>query len=310
MGRRGLILGLFFFVLVSEITAAQLSSERMLDGARDGVKSIKRGYVEIPEGQVHYRTQGSGPVLLLIHQVVRSSDEYSRLIPLLARNYRIIAMDTLGYGESDQPPRPYQIPDYARSVISFLDVLGIDKVSLLGHHSGGKVAVEVAATHPERVEKLILSALPYGYIHREGDPMPEKYRPMKVEADGSHLIRIWNEQTGGDLGKATSSSKELPVDIRYEITLEYLKAGPRSEEGHYAARHYSRIIDERLKLVRAPTLIMCGREDPWISGVERISKLIPVNEAFIIEGPGTDGNIMRRRPEAVAVAVLNFLQRP
>ncbi len=73
---------------------------------------MKRAYVDVPGGQVHYRTEGRGRPLILIHQSVCSSDEYSRVLPLLAKNYRVIAMDTLGYGESDKPPRVYDIPDY------------------------------------------------------------------------------------------------------------------------------------------------------------------------------------------------------
>ena len=48
---------------------------------------IRKGYVEIPEGQMHYRTIGNGPVVMLLHQVVRSSDEYRRVMPVLAEKY-------------------------------------------------------------------------------------------------------------------------------------------------------------------------------------------------------------------------------
>ena len=80
---------------------------------------IKRGYVEIPEGQMHYRTIGNGPVVMLLHQVVRSSDEYRRVMPVLAEKYKVIAVDVLGFGESVKPARPYTIPDHGKSLISF-----------------------------------------------------------------------------------------------------------------------------------------------------------------------------------------------
>ena len=269
---------------------------------------IERGYVEIPEGQMHYRTIGNGPVVMLLHQVVRSSDEYRRVMPVLAEKYKVIAVDVLGFGESVKPARPYTIPDHGKSLISFLDAMGIERVSLVGHHTGAKLAVELAATHPERVDKMVLSALPYGYIMKEDDPMPEVFRPMVVKEDGSHLDRIWDEQSD------TSVDKQASLDVRYEIALEYLKAGPRGEEGHYAAKHYSRLIDERLRKIpdsiKSSTLLLYGREDKWIEGLDALKKLMPQSSIFIIEGVGTSTDMIRRSPQKFARAVLDFLSQP
>ncbi|MFC1917283.1 alpha/beta fold hydrolase [Chloroflexota bacterium] len=66
---------------------------------------MKRAYVDVPEGQVHYRTEGSGKVILLLHMAVSSSDEYTRVIPFLSKTYCDIALDFLGCGESDPAPR-------------------------------------------------------------------------------------------------------------------------------------------------------------------------------------------------------------
>ena len=60
-----------------------------------------RGFVSTPHGQVHYRTAGAGEPLLLLHQTSRSSDEFAEMLPILGRSRRVIAMDTLGYGDSD-----------------------------------------------------------------------------------------------------------------------------------------------------------------------------------------------------------------
>lgn len=305
MGRRNLVLGLVGFLLSCGIITAGSETKSVPGTDRDSGPVIKRGYVEIPEGQMHYRTMGSGPVVMLLHQVVRSSDEYRRVMPVLAEKYRVIAMDMLGYGESVKPPRPYALPDHGKSLLSFLDAMGIEKASFVGHHTGAKLAVELAATHPERVEKMVLSALPYGYIMKEDDPMPEIYRPMEVKGDGSHLDRIWNQQSGGE---------EASLDVRYEIALEYLKAGPRGEEGHYAAKHYSRLIDERLRnipeSIKASTLLLCGREDKWMEGLDALRKLMPQSQVFIIEGTGTGTDIIRRSPQKFAQAILNFLSQP
>ncbi|MFC1892441.1 alpha/beta fold hydrolase [Chloroflexota bacterium] len=257
---------------------------------------MKRAYTDIPEGQVHYRSEGTGSPLLLIHQSVCSSDEYSRVIPLLAQNYRVIAMDTLGYGESDKPPRVYQIPDYARSVVSFLDSLGIERASVIGHHTGASIALELAAIYPERVDKLVVSGCP---VHR-GAPVPDFMQPKEIKEDGSHLMRIWET--------AKSFGPRAPVEINCEITLEYLKAGPRGEEAHQASHFYD--IWPKLQLIKCPTLVLSGRKDLFVSEVENITAQIPGSKSLIIDGPGTGPAIIRRRPEAFARAVLDFLLNP
>ena len=68
-----------------------------------------RAYTDIPEGQVHYQTAGDGEPLLLLHQTPMFSEEYSLMIPILAPIFRVIAMDTLGYGNSNKPPAGFQI---------------------------------------------------------------------------------------------------------------------------------------------------------------------------------------------------------
>ena len=123
---------------------------------------MKRAYIDTPAGQVHYRMQGVGEPLLLLHQAKTSSDEYVLMMPILAKTHQIIAMDTLGYGNSDAPSkvRPL-VEDYAHNVVDFLDALGIKRASIFGHLTGAGIAVEVAAANPERVNKLILSNCPF-----------------------------------------------------------------------------------------------------------------------------------------------------
>jgi pimeloyl-ACP methyl ester carboxylesterase len=254
---------------------------------------MKRAYADIPEGQVHYRTEGNGAPLLLLHQSVFSSDEYSRVIPLLAKDFWVIAMDTLGYGESDKPPRVYQIPDYARSVVSFLDSVGIGKASVVGHHTGASIAVELSATYPERVHKLVLSGCP---VNR-GESIPDYMQPIEIKEDGSHLMRVWE--------RAKSFGPRAPVEIINEMTLEYLKAGQRGEEAHQASFLYD--VLPKLPLIKSPTLVLSGRKDLFVSEVENIRRLIPKSKGLVIEGPGTGPAMIRRRPEAFAESVFSFL---
>lgn len=78
-------------------------------------------------------------------------------MPIIGKEYWAIATDTVGFGESYRPEREASIEVYAEGVISFLDAMSIQRASIVGHHTGGVIAIEVAATHPERVDKIILS---------------------------------------------------------------------------------------------------------------------------------------------------------
>jgi len=122
---------------------------------------VQRGFANTPEGQIHYAMAGQGKPVLFLHQTPRSWDEYRDVLPLIGKKYWAIAMDTVGFGDSYKPEKKGSIEEYARGVIGFLDAMSIDRVSIVGHHTGGVIAVEVAASYPERVDKLILSSTPY-----------------------------------------------------------------------------------------------------------------------------------------------------
>src|SRR5437660_11733638 len=80
-----------------------------------------------------YRWAGEGPPLLLIHGIGDSSRTWSEVIPRLARKHLVIAPDLLGHGQSDKPRADYSVAAYANGMRDLLTVLGIDRVTLVGH---------------------------------------------------------------------------------------------------------------------------------------------------------------------------------
>src|SRR5208283_5220309 len=128
---------------------------------------MKRAYADIPEGQIHYRIEGTGEPVLLLHAGVTSSLEYIKVIPFLSKNYYVIAPDFPGNGDSDPTPYAYDIIDHARTMVHFLDCLGIKQAAVVGQHVGGKIGLEMAVTWPERVSKLVLSSINYPEAEKE-----------------------------------------------------------------------------------------------------------------------------------------------
>jgi pimeloyl-ACP methyl ester carboxylesterase len=103
-----------------------------------------------------YVKLGSGPVLLLLHGLGCSHRTWLPVIDSLARRYTVIAPDLLGHGDSDKPRADYSIGAFANGMRDLLTVLGIDKVTVVGHSLGGGVAMQFAYQFPERTERLVL----------------------------------------------------------------------------------------------------------------------------------------------------------
>jgi pimeloyl-ACP methyl ester carboxylesterase len=103
-----------------------------------------------------YVKTGSGPVLLLLHGLGCDHHTWDPVIGRLAERYTVIAPDLLGHGASDKPRADYSVGGYANGMRDLLTVLGIDKVTVVGHSFGGGVAMQFAYQFPERTHRVIL----------------------------------------------------------------------------------------------------------------------------------------------------------
>ncbi|MFC7219467.1 alpha/beta fold hydrolase [Streptomyces polyrhachis] len=103
-----------------------------------------------------YRVEGDGAPLLLLHGVADSSLTWEQVVPTLAERHTVIAPDLLGHGDSARPRADYAIAAYACGVRDLLTVLGVERVSVVGHSLGGGVAMQFAYQFPERCERVVL----------------------------------------------------------------------------------------------------------------------------------------------------------
>ncbi|MCU0595777.1 MAG: alpha/beta hydrolase [Desulfobacterota bacterium] len=258
---------------------------------------IRKSYADTPDGQIHYAEAGQGKPVLLLHQTPRSWDEYKGVLPILGRKYRTIAMDTIGFGDSYRLKGEVSIAAFARGVIQLMDALAIRQASIVGHHTGGVVAVEVAASYPDRVEKLILSSTPY--VDAE-DRERRKTRPpideVEEKPDGSHLTELWQR-------RMPFYPKSRP-DLLRRFVLDALKVWDHMEAGHRAVNAYR--MEERVLLIQAPTLVLAGTDDPFsYPRVKPLSEHIPGSR--IAEIPGGMVPMVDQMPEEFAKAVMAFL---
>jgi pimeloyl-ACP methyl ester carboxylesterase len=249
-------------------------------------------------GQVHciVAGEGAGAPLLLLHQTPRSIDEYAEVLPLLARERRVIAIDTPGYGCSDRVPGQPSIADYAGAAIDVLDALGIERVTVVGHHTGAVIAVEIAAAFAPRVDRVILS----GPVYTDAAGREELGRFFKqwvLAQDGSHLLDKW-----------TRMHQWLPrPEIVQRLVVDLFRAGEASEQGHFAVADYR--MEERLPLVRCPALLLFCSRDPFAAPgrTEPLRKAFAPCRVTSIEAGIFAAN---EEPERYARAVLAYLRGP
>jgi pimeloyl-ACP methyl ester carboxylesterase len=113
-------------------------------------------YVTIHGHRRAYVKVGSGPVLLLLHGLGCDHTTWEPVIDALAKRFTVLAPDLLGHGESAKPRADYSVGGYANGMRDLLTVLGIDKVTVVGHSFGGGVAMQFAYQFPERTERMML----------------------------------------------------------------------------------------------------------------------------------------------------------
>jgi len=266
---------------------------------------MKKAFAEIPEGNIFYRSAGMGEPVLLIHQSPSSSEEYLGVIPVLARGFRVIAMDTLGYGLSDDPPRAYDIASYARSVVSFLDSLGIAQAHVVGHHTGASIVAEVGAGYPKRVNKLVLSACPtldkddWQVLLQKIKAPPTFGQPMVLpDDDGSFLKQHWQQLK-------TGNPQMAPRD-RIQSICSRLLTSSRPYSAIIAVMNYN--VKSRLPLIKRPTLVTGGDKDMLSPYLETTHKLVPRSRLVVI--PDASAAIAQEKPEEFANTIAAFLSNP
>lgn len=260
---------------------------------------IRRGFVDLPWGQVHYRMAGSGPVLVLTHKTYYSSRSFVRLIPLLAAYFQVIVPDTPGQGESDNPPIQWSIPDYASALFEIMDALGVDGFYLVGNSTGASIACEAAVICPSRIKKLVLFGMPRWKDEAARQALrqlPLFYGPPEVKEDGSHYTTNWQ--------RIKSRWKGYPEEC-FEIEFqEAMSRTPRTYEGIEAVLMYDEA--SRLPLISVPTLLMWADGDTMFTPfIEDTAQLAVYATTLVVQGTPL---MYLRDPEAYAATLLEYLQ--
>jgi pimeloyl-ACP methyl ester carboxylesterase len=282
---------------------------------------LHRGYASTPNGQIHYAEAGEGPPLILLSESPRTYRQFQRLLPLLAPHFRVIALDTPGYGNSDPPPQPVTIPAVTACIVDFLDALGLDRVNVLGIHTGNKLGACLAADWPDRVDRVVLVGHTHSIIpewearNAAIQPIFDTYLPhYESSANGSHLVRAWAATHANAYNYWWPSKllfghtvEETDIENAELRVIDYL-LGWRNTVAMYQAVFDFNLADA-YKRIAAPTLVLelCTPQEVHFGAqAERVAKLIKNATAAHIDSSYLAAP--QEQPDEILHAVLPFLK--
>jgi pimeloyl-ACP methyl ester carboxylesterase len=247
--------------------------------------------------RLHY-AQGDarGEAIVFLHGWPDSWFSFSRLFPLLAARYRVYAIDQRGFGESERPQSGYAIDELASDVAAFLDAVGLERATIVGHSFGSFVARRVAVAHAARVERLVLigsGVSAANQVTREvqaamaelPDPVPDAFA-REFQAGTAYV--------------------PLPDEFFNQIVLESLKLPARLWRDVF-----DRLLafDDRDELhkITAPTLLLWGDRDAIFPRKDQDGLLGAIPRARLKVYAETGHCPNWERPQEVAADLIAFI---
>lgn len=268
-------------------------------------------FIKVDGMAVHYRDEGmktdSLPIVLL-HGTASSLHTFDAWAAVLKYDMRVIRLDLPAFGLTGPfPDRNYAMTEYVKFIQHFLAAMGIKRCILAGNSLGGNIAWQVAARHPDLVDKLIL-------IDAAGYPMVSKSAPLAFKMARIPVVnKLMTFITPRFLAK--SSIENVYADqskVTSKLVTRYFDLTLR--EGNRQA-----LVDRMntpsnpedialIKTIRQPTLVLWGADDQLIplSEAERFHRDLPNNEVIILKGVGHVP--MEESPKESLAAVQAFLK--
>ena len=220
---------------------------------------------------LHFVEQGGGKPLILLHGNGEDGSYFKHQINCFSADYRVIAIDTRGHGQSPRGEKPFTIVQFAEDLHDFMDEKGIAKAILLGFSDGGNIALTFALKYPERVERMIV--------------------------DGANLFP-----------RGVKPLYQWPIEIGYRIAKLFAK---KSDKAKQNAEMLGLMVNEphidpvELARLTLPVLVVAGTKDMIKESHTRlIHNSLPNAQLVILEG---DHFVANKNAEAFNKAVKEFL---
>jgi len=252
--------------------------------------------------KIFWDEEGAGDPILLIMGLGYPAIAWYRTRPVLAREFRTIALDNRGVGRSERPSGPYPIPLMASDAAAVLDAAGVENAHVYGVSMGGMIAQEFALQYPQRVRSLILGCT------AAGGPTA-----IRADADATKMLMARGSMTADEAAQAAVPfiyDPETPrsrVDEDIEVRrpwFPHADAYNAQLQGILAWEAYSRVQN-----ISAPTLVIHGETDRLVppGNGKLIAEKIP--GAQLVRLPHASHIFSTDQPAAANRAVLEFLRK-
>ena len=275
-------------------------------------------YVDTGELRLHAVIGGEGPPLLLIHGWPQTWYAWRLVIPALAREFEVIAVDQRGIGLSDKPADGYDTGSLADDLVALMAALGHDRFALYGTDTGMPIAYALAADHPERVERLVVSEAPLPGV----SPSPPLFLPPLLNARLWHLAfnqlpAEVNEALvkgreeiffGAEFDASAGTNKLAAETVKYYI--DTLASDPDALRGSfefYRALGTTSAQNEKRKTIRLtmPVLAIGGAESV-AQGAETTMRLVADDvKGTVLSGSGHW--VAEQAPDELVAVLTEFL---
>ncbi len=296
-----------YSVLICLLAAALLScGDYLLEFAKNrerGKAGLEERSVQVGTHRVVYLEGGKGETLLLVHGFGGDKDNWTRMAKYLTSNFRVIAPDLPGFGESDRKDTEnYNIQNQTTRLEDFAKKLGIERFHLAGNSMGGWISAWYAVRYPQKVISLIL-------INSAGVTSPEKSEHAINIAKGYNALLVNNVD---DYDRLIKFIFVNPPYIPGPLKKHFAAAAVRNRA--FNERIYDHISKEKLgleshlKKITAPTFIVWGDTDRVIhpSSVGVFAGGIANSKSLIFEKCGHLP--MLEKPQETAEAVTGFIR--
>tara|TARA_B110000967_G_scaffold134546_1_gene137397 strand:+ start:12239 stop:13180 length:942 start_codon:yes stop_codon:yes gene_type:complete len=284
----------YFFYVILIVIILLIKGAVFADISADDLKKEYANehskFIEIDEMQVHYRDEGKGVPIVLVHGTASSLHTWDAWTKELTKNYRVIRMDLPAFGiTGPNKNADYSIKAYTAFLDQFLTKINVDSFYLVGNSLGGNIAWNYTAENPQKIEKLILvdaSGLP------TNKPQPAIFKMAKTPVLSSlflyvtpkFFIRKNMKEVYGDKSKLTDS-----LVTRYHKMA--LRVGNRQafiDRAKIDFKLGAKVNVDKLKSIQTPTLLIWGAKDTWIplDNGKRMDRILPNSKLVVLENSG------------------------
>ena len=263
--------------------------------------SVPGRIAEIDGAGIHYLDEGSGAAVILIHGFGGHTFSFRHTIPALARDYRVIAVDLMGFGYSERPANAdYSLTAHATRVLRLMDHLGIDRAAAVGHSMGGEVLMRMASMAPDRIARLVLAGSVSGdrLPSLPVTPLIKPFLPATARLT-SHLTRRRSVYDPSHFTPEVREAYLAPMRVKGSVNGLYqiLRDGRNDGKIDYSP-------------ITQPVLVLWAAGEKIVPKValRKIREHLPQSEVVTIDNAGH--LLLEEQPDVCNAAIRRFLTTP